>query len=264
MPVYNSESYLESSINSILAQTHNNFEFIIINDGSTDSSLNIIKSFNDRRIKLINQKNSGISKAINKGISISKGDYIARMDSDDISLKNRLSHQVFFLEKNNLDAIGSNVIYIDKHSKEFSRSFVIKDPLKISKKLYASKAAIFHPTFFIKSEVIKNVGLYNTNLTNLPEDLHLYLKLLNNGFKIGNTKKILLKYRILDKSLSTKLITHHLTKHETDKLLLSKSPSIEMIRQVNNKYSSLNHLNSKKRFRSLPFYKTLNFLYNKL
>ena len=103
MPVYNSEKYVAEAIESILCQTYKDFEFIIINDASTDSSLKIIAKYakQDKRIKLINnKKNVKISASLNKGLSIAKGKYIARMDSDDISLPSRFELQTKFLADN--------------------------------------------------------------------------------------------------------------------------------------------------------------------
>ena len=87
MSVYNSEKFLRESINSILEQTFKDFEFLIINDGSTDSSREIILSYNDPRITLFDNKNNiGLTKSLNKGLDLAKGEYIARQDADDISL----------------------------------------------------------------------------------------------------------------------------------------------------------------------------------
>ena len=99
MPVYNTASFLKEAIESILSQTYSNFEFIIINDGSTDSSKSIIESFNDPRIKVINNEhNIGIIATRNKGLTYAQGEYIACMDSDDISLPTRIEKQVkYFL-----------------------------------------------------------------------------------------------------------------------------------------------------------------------
>ena len=103
MPVYNCEKFLKKAIDSILNQTFDNFEYIIINDGSTDNTLNIIKSYKDKRIKIINNsKNLGISRSLNKGIRQAKGEYIARHDSDDISDLNRFKLQLEYLGKKKL------------------------------------------------------------------------------------------------------------------------------------------------------------------
>src|SRR5690242_9380591 len=100
MPVYNASSYLREAIESILNQTYSNFEFIIINDGSTDNSLEIIRSYHDPRISVVNNEtNLGIIKTRNKGLKLAKGKYIANMDADDISLSSRLEKQVQYLEQ---------------------------------------------------------------------------------------------------------------------------------------------------------------------
>ena len=100
MPVYNGDKYLKKSINSILRQTFDDFELIIINDGSTDLSLSIIKSYQDKRIKIINNsKNIGIAYSLNKGLNKANGDYIARQDQDDISHPERFMCQVNYLKK---------------------------------------------------------------------------------------------------------------------------------------------------------------------
>lgn len=104
LPAYNAEKYILDSMDSILNQTYENFELIIINDGSTDSTANLILSRNDKRIILLeNKKNLGIVNALNKGISMSKGQYIARMDSDDISAPRRLEKQIEFLSEEKKD-----------------------------------------------------------------------------------------------------------------------------------------------------------------
>ncbi len=99
MPVYNASSYLAEAIESILEQTYRDFEFLIINDGSTDNSLEIINSYKDERIRLINnEQNIKLIATLNNGIELAKGKYIARMDADDISLPERLEKQIQFME----------------------------------------------------------------------------------------------------------------------------------------------------------------------
>ena len=111
MPVYNGALYLKEAIDSILSQTHTNFELIIINDGSTDNSEEIILSYDDTRIHyIVNEKNSGICVTLNKGLDAARGKYIARMDCDDISDINRLSVQVDFMESHlEIGSCGSDI-----------------------------------------------------------------------------------------------------------------------------------------------------------
>ncbi len=109
MTAYNAEKYLKPSINSILKQTHKNLELIIIDDGSTDGSINVVKNFEDKRIQLIKQKkNRGRTKSLNNGLKKVKSKYIAILDADDISYKNRLNIQLNFLKKNkHIDIVGT-------------------------------------------------------------------------------------------------------------------------------------------------------------
>src|SRR5690606_38292357 len=113
LPVFNGEKYIKQSINSILAQTYHNFELIIINDGSTDSSQEIINSFNDNRIISIQQVNEGVAAACQKGLFIAKGKYIMRHDADDICLPEKLERQVKFLEAHNdIALVGTQVAFM--------------------------------------------------------------------------------------------------------------------------------------------------------
>lgn len=120
MPMYNSEKYIKESINSILNQEYKNFELIIVDDGSIDSSIEIVKEYNDSRIKLYeNIENKGLPYTRNKLLSLATGEYIALLDSDDIALKNRIKAQVEFLEKNkNIDIVGSSAIIFGKYKIE--------------------------------------------------------------------------------------------------------------------------------------------------
>ena len=136
MPVYNGEKYLNQAIDSILTQTFSDFEFLIIEDGSTDQSAEIIKSYSDSRIKLVcNDKNLKLAATLDKGLELSRGEYVARMDCDDISLRERLERQVEYLNSNNdICLVGSGFKLIsdnkvDVISYEFSgiRKKILKD-----------------------------------------------------------------------------------------------------------------------------------------
>ncbi len=121
MPVYNAEKYLKTAIESILKQTFSDFELLIINDGSTDGSEEIIRSFNDKRIRLFNnEQNLGIIKTLNKGLNLAKGEYIIRMDADDISLPDRLELQVKYMEENPGIGISGTQARIFGDTKKFT------------------------------------------------------------------------------------------------------------------------------------------------
>ena len=119
MPVYNGEKYLRQAVDSILNQTFKDFEFLIINDGSTDKTLAILQEYKNKRVKIINnKKNIGLTKSLNKGLKLAKGKYIARMDADDISLSNRLRKQIDFLDKHNkIGVLGTQMKIINNSNK---------------------------------------------------------------------------------------------------------------------------------------------------
>jgi glycosyltransferase involved in cell wall biosynthesis len=205
MPVYNAESFLESAIFSILNQTHSNFEFIIIDDKSTDDSLMIIKKFQkkDSRIKLLNGDGKNLVKALNKGIMKSKGKYIARMDSDDISLPKRLESQVKYIEKYNLDICGCYCEYIDEDNNKLK---VVKFPRshEMCFLSLALKVPFVHPSVLIRSNFLSDKNLkYGKNKYKKAEDFDLWIRMSNAGAKFGNINKILFKYRVRNDSLSS-------------------------------------------------------------
>jgi glycosyltransferase involved in cell wall biosynthesis len=119
MSVYNGEKYLCEAIDSILNQTFENFEFLIVNDGSTDRTLEILQSYRDPRIKVINnERNIGLTASLNKGLKIAKGEYVARMDADDVSFPHRLEQQKAFLDRNpRVAMVGSWAEVIDESGK---------------------------------------------------------------------------------------------------------------------------------------------------
>ena len=201
MSAYNSEKYIAEAIESILNQTFKDFEFIIINDGSTDKTLEIIKNYSrkDKRIKLIkNTKNLGLIKSLNKGLKAARGKYIARMDADDISLPERFKIQYDYLEKNiEIFLIGSGVIQIDKKGKEILKSRPITGVKKI-KRILRKRNCIAHPTIMFQND--QNI-FYREKML-YCEDYDLYLRLLHKKNKLDNIKELLLKYRISPDSIT--------------------------------------------------------------
>ncbi|MCK4918257.1 MAG: glycosyltransferase family 2 protein [Candidatus Pacebacteria bacterium] len=201
MPVYNGEKYLKEAINSILNQTFNDFEFLIINDGSTDKSEEIICSYKDLRIKLINNEvNLGIIKSLNKGIDLAKGKYIARMDADDISLPKRLEIQVKFMDKNPRIGIAGSWAKVLENGKTQKYAKIISDPEKIKITLLF-RCLLIHPSIIIRKNLLEKNNLrYNLNHEH-AEDYGLW----NNAvkcFPITNIKNALIQYRIHDSNTS--------------------------------------------------------------
>jgi glycosyltransferase involved in cell wall biosynthesis len=204
MPAFNAEKYIKESIISMIQQTYNNFELIICDDASTDGTNEIIRNFAklDLRIRsLRNKKNQGISNTLNSCIKRSTGDFIARMNADDIMFKNRINDQVQYLMKNNeiyiigggVDLINSNGVLIK------SRSYP-KSNEDINKKLFYYNP-FCHPCLMFRREVFAAVGVYNSKFDG-AEDLDFIGRVLSK-FKGANLDQTILKYRIHQNSISS-------------------------------------------------------------
>jgi glycosyltransferase involved in cell wall biosynthesis len=209
MPVYNAEKYLKYSIESILAQTLSDFEFIIINDGSKDNSLEIIKEYaeKDKRIKIIDQEITGVVRALNNALKICKGEYIARMDADDISLPNRLEKQINFMEKEKLNICGTWAKVIDENGKDTNKEFHYPPKTWQKTKLYLLRGNPFiHPSVILKKDIYekekdKNEDFYHKYKH--IEDYELWTRLVPK-YKSGNLEEYLLEYRIHSDQITKK------------------------------------------------------------
>lgn len=204
MPVYNSALYLREAIDSILGQTFRDFEFIIINDGSTDNSLEIIKTYKDSRIVLINnQVNEGIIRSRNKGLKLAKGKYIVNMDSDDISDRTRLEKQFNYLEQHpEITILASRLVLVNQNNEEtgvWPEDYFCITEQHIIETLPAINC-IGQPTIMMRSEPVKKVG-YNTRFE-YNEDWGLWLTLLSQGHRIAKLPEVLLRYRQHPKSVT--------------------------------------------------------------
>lgn len=204
MPVYNGELYLDEAIQSILTQTYKNFEFIIINDGSTDNSLDIIKKYmnKDTRIFLINRENKGLIYSLNEGIKKAKGKYIARMDADDISLPARFEKQIEVMESNALDICGCHYFEVNENL-NYESCFIV--PISTdSFRYYLSNTTPFaHPSVIIrKAFLLNNNLLYGQTQYHSAEDYALWISFWDKKAKFGNVDQFLFKYRNFTNSLS--------------------------------------------------------------
>ena len=201
MPVYNSEKFLDESISSILNQTLGDFELIIINDASIDNSLKIIKNYmkKDKRIKLINnEENLGTVKSRNVGLRTTQGKYVAIMDSDDISLIDRLRIQFNYFEKNkHIFLVGSSAIYIDENGKEIRRFKKYDDYKMLAWRLPQSCGIIHSSVMFRNTKEI----FYNESYKS-AHDYNFYLDLLEAEKNLTNLPQFLVKYRVHDNSIS--------------------------------------------------------------
>jgi glycosyltransferase involved in cell wall biosynthesis len=203
MPVLNAEHYLASSINSILNQTYANFEFIIIDDGSSDDSVNKIKEFKDPRINFYIRSNEGLINQLNFALSAAKGKYVARMDADDLCEKSRIEKQVNFLENNkDIQLVGSNYYYIDPNGKIIiEKKFPeMHDEIEFMMPITAS---VLHSSMLVLREnLIKAKGYDITK--QYAEDHDLFLRLIEGGCRMHNLQTPLYYYRIGNDSEASK------------------------------------------------------------
>lgn len=194
MPAYNAEKYLREAIDSILAQTFTDFEFIIINDGSTDSTMEIIQSYDDPRIVYLeNEVNSGICVTLNKGLDAARGRYIARMDSDDISLPHRLATQYAWMEKHpDIAVSGSDVEVFGDGIKPYC--FTQQHNADDCSAGLLFSCCFAHPTVIWRKEVISKSGVKYKNEYKGFEDFRLWWDIAHFG-RLANIPQPLLRYR---------------------------------------------------------------------
>ena len=213
IPVYNAALYLESALASVQAQTFADFEIIAVDDGSSDHSKAIVDRIaaSDTRLRVISRPNTGIVGALNDGLAAARGEFIARMDADDLCLPERFEKQVAFLRNNpGCVCVGSAFIYIDSAGyfiKECSRP---TNHTTIEQELLSGNGGvIIHPAALFRREAIERVGRYR-ELAQWIEDLDLYLRLAHIG-SLANLPDVLFHYRFHEQSVN---FTRNQGRHE--------------------------------------------------
>ena len=197
VPVYNVEKYIRKCLESILRQSYDNFEVIIVDDGSTDETYRIAKSYEkkypNKFLVLKNEKNMGLNYTLNKCIEYAKGDYLARQDGDDITLPNIFEKQVKFLDENpDIEFVSSTMIFFDETG-DWGISHLAERPTKMD---FISGSPFSHAATMIRKNVMKEVGCYSVNDSLLRvEDYHLWFKLYMIGSKGYNFQEPLYKMR---------------------------------------------------------------------
>ncbi len=194
MSVYNGESYLTESVNSILNQTFKDFEFIIINDGSVDKTFEILNKITDERVKIIlNKKNKGLTASLNKCLKVARGKYIARMDADDISEPLRLEKEFNFLEKNReYGVVGTFIKIFNQNTGEY---IFQKKPVKNSeiKEFLKHDNCLAHGTVLIRKEALESSGHYDERMLQ-SQDYELWFRISRN-WKLANIPEYLYTWR---------------------------------------------------------------------
>ncbi|UNC93638.1 glycosyltransferase family 2 protein [Candidatus Contubernalis alkaliaceticus] len=199
MSVYNGEEFLAEAVESILEQTFQDFQFLILNNGSTDKTPEIVDSYNDPRIRLVhNEKNLGLAGSLNRGLDLAEGEYVVRMDCDDISLPQRLDKQAAFMDSNpKVGVCGTWVETMGETPGEIKR--FQQDPDLIKAGLLFGNFYITHPSVIMRSSLFKKHKLYYNPALYPAEDYALWQK-CSKLFPLTNIPEVLLKYRILPTS----------------------------------------------------------------
>ncbi len=201
LPVYNAEPYLAETIDSVLNQGFSDFELIIINDGSKDRSAEIIRSYSDKRIRFIDQENIGLSATLNKGIAVARGEYIARQDNDDISLPQRFSKQVEYLDTHpSVMLLGTSAEIIDDKGRRTGRFLDHQQSSAALKFNLLFNNPFVHSSVMFRKSVIRRSGDYRVN-NDFFEDYDLWSRIARIG-DVANLKERLLLYREVHSSMS--------------------------------------------------------------
>ena len=194
MPVYNGEKYLCEAVNSILAQTFTNFEFLIIDDGSTDRSIEIIGSYDDSRIRLVcNNQNLGLVATLNKGIDLSLGTYIARMDCDDVSLPTRLEKQVAFMEEHPDAGVCSSWVKVIGDAPHSVWDYPVES--EVIKCWLLFESVLPHPSAILRAKTFRESNLYYDAFFRHAEDYELWVRAAKK-MSLMNIGEVLLLYRL--------------------------------------------------------------------
>jgi glycosyltransferase involved in cell wall biosynthesis len=260
LPVYNAENFVSEAIESILNQTFTNFELFIIDDASTDKSVEIIKSYSDKRIILIQKPlNTGYANSLNIGIELSKGSFIARMDADDISLPNRLLSQINYLHKHpDIGLVGSWVKYFGTTNGEWQYPITCSDCF--AELLFNNPMA--HPTVMFRKKIWNDYKLAYRPDRVPTEDYDLWVQ-FSEFTHLANIPEYCLKYRIHNDQISK--TKESITQGIIDKIW-EEFLQIHQIKLTDNSYQVLTALRKNKTTHrlSIHFVKQVKILFNEL
>lgn len=234
MPVLNGLAFLKDSIESILSQSFNDFEFVIVNDVSTDGATELLNEYakKDKRIRILqNKKNIGIVSSLNRGLRECCGEYIVRMDADDIAIRDRIEKQIKVMDSDQKIAVlGGSVSYIDARGKELG---IIRHCFL--GKSYLSTTPLLHPTVVIRKNYLTRNGLCYREKYYFAQDYFLWLELSKVG-KISAIDNIVLKYRITKgagRIKGLKMVIWHTLKVKKDAIFVLKmKPNLKDIGRI--------------------------------
>lgn len=201
MPAYNAEAYIAEAMESVLSQSFTDYEFLIMDDGSTDNTLQIIRSYTDPRIKVISRPNKGLIDTLNEGLAIAKADLIARADADDNYLPGKLQLQYDFMNTHpDYVLVAADVNYMDKDGHFLMRLNPAGHTYEEIKANFYKKSPFLHPTVMFRKDAVLSVGGYPKNALTF-EDYLLWSKLLHKG-KMCALDEVLLNVRLNPESVT--------------------------------------------------------------
>lgn len=204
IPAYNASQHIAETIQSVLCQSYSNWELLIIDDGSTDGTFELINSLakSDARIKCLTKSNSGVSNTRNMGISLAKGEFISFLDADDIWYPENLEEKIKFIMNHGIDVCYSSCETIDSDSNSLKTVLTGSHTPLLNDILFLKGNYITAPSgIVLKKMVIDKIGGFDTHLSN-NADQDLWIRILSNNFKIKLIDKILWKYRVHSKNMS--------------------------------------------------------------
>lgn len=203
MSVYNCERYLKPAVDSILNQTYLDFEFLILDDGSTDASVRILQNYaaQDHRIRLKMRENRGIAKTSNELLALAQGEFIARMDADDVALPDRFARQVEFLQQHpEVVCVGGAIDWINEKGNLLGHCSMPVENAELQQLLLGGISMLHHPTAMMRRSALLQVGGYNETMI-ASSDLDLWLRLGELG-KLANLSDTVLRYRLHRQSIT--------------------------------------------------------------
>ncbi len=196
LAVYNGQQYLREALDSILAQTFTDFEFLIIDDGSTDLTLPILREYEKRdpRIRLVSRPNKGLTNTLNEGLSLARGEFLARMDADDFAMPARFEKQIAYLREHpDCVLLGSRVLLMDPDGLPIREMCLERTHEQIDSAHLNRGWPIVHPATMMRMSALSQIGGYRDEFNTL-EDLDLFLRLAEVG-QLANLPELLLRYR---------------------------------------------------------------------
>ena len=207
MPVYNGARFLHEALDSILCQTIRDFDYVIINDGSTDGTSDILASYHDPRITVLNQANIGLAGSLNRGLRVAHTDLVARMDADDIALHDRLETQLAQFERlGKPDVLGGNVEWISENGDSVGTRRIPLTHDEIVNRLEQGVSPFAHPTVLYKRESVLRHAGYDEFFRFSAEDFDLWLRMCADSY-FANMDKVILKLRISHGSMESRILS---------------------------------------------------------